>query len=109
MLEKIPIEVNKEMIFNRYPWANPINLELSDSEKEFFCDPVPWSFNKPQLKMIYVMLGVVEDWYISRGLLVEVRIFDFKEVQGHIFVEMICGNHEVEQIFDEFSTANFGY
>lgn len=108
MLE-VPKEITKEIIFSRYPWSKPINLELADDEQEFFCDPTPWTFNPPQLKMIYVMLGEVEECYVKRDLPVQVKIFEIKEVMGHIFVEMICGNSEVEQIFEKFRNINLSY
>ncbi|MGJ9382852.1 hypothetical protein [Salipaludibacillus sp. CF4.18] len=108
MLEQIPSIITESVIRLRFPWVNPISAEFSDSEQEYFCEPVPWSFNKPQLKMFYVLLAEVEEWYIDRGLPVEVKIYDLREVQGHIFIEAICDYEEVSDIIEKYRTIYMG-
>lgn len=102
-------ELTQKGIYNRFPWAKPVNLEFSDFEKEFFYDITPWSFNQTQLKLIYTMLEEVENWFIlKQHKHIEVIIMEYKEVQGHIFVEKICRFPEVDNIFVKYRAIYAG-
>jgi hypothetical protein len=47
------MQITQDRIYNRFPWAKPVDLEIDIPDEGFFCDLTPWSFNQAQLKMIY--------------------------------------------------------
>lgn len=103
------MQISQEVIFNRFPWARPVDLEIADSvEGVYFCDVMPWTFNQAQLKLIHTMLGEIEHWYLLRNMPIEVVIVEYKEVQGHVFVEKVCGFPEVDDIFEKYRAIYLG-
>lgn len=103
------MQISQEVFFNRFPWAKPVDLEIDDSvEGVYFCDVMPWTFNQAQLKLIHTMLEEIEHWYLLRHKPIELVIVEFKEVQGHVFVEKICGFSEVDDIFEKYRAIYLG-
>lgn len=102
------MQISQEVIYNRFPWAKPVNVEFDDSDEGFFYDVIPWTFNQTQLKLIHTMLEEVESWFLLRNKSIEVVIFEFKEVQGHVCVEKICGFPEVDDIFEKYRALYLG-
>jgi hypothetical protein len=102
------MQITQDSIYNRFHWARPVDLEIDDSDEGFFCDVMPWSFNHAQLEMIHTMLEQVESWFFSHNKPIEIIIFEFKEVQGHVFVEKICGFPEVNDIFEKYRAKYLG-
>ncbi|UGB29973.1 hypothetical protein [Metabacillus sp. B2-18] len=54
------------------------------------------------------MLEEVENWYLLSNKPIEVAIVEFKEVQGHVFVEKKCGFPEVDYIFEKYRAIYLG-
>lgn len=102
------MEITQEDIYNRFHWARPVNLDVDDSDEGFFCDTMQWSFNRAQLKLIHTMLEEVESWYLLRNKSIEIVIVEFKEVQGHVIVQKICGFPEVDDIFEKYQAIYLG-
>lgn len=96
------VQFTQESIYNRFPWAKPVDLVLDNSNEGFFCDTLPWSFNQKQLKTIYTMLAEVEQWFVIKNKPIEIIIVEFKEIQGHVVVEKICGYPEIDAIFEKY-------
>lgn len=101
------MQITQKAIYNRYQWARAVDLEIN-SDDGFFCEVMPWYFNQAQLKLIHSMLEEVENWYLLRNKPIEVVITEFKEVQGHVFVEKICGFPEVDDIFEKYRAIYLG-
>jgi hypothetical protein len=104
---KIFMQITQNSIYDEFPWVRPVDLDF-DSEEGFFCDITSWSFNQAQLNSIHLMLKEVENWYLLRNKPIEIVIIDFKEVQGHVFVEKICGFPEVGDIFEKYRAIYLG-
>ncbi|MGR6904597.1 hypothetical protein [Lysinibacillus sp. BSL11] len=102
------MQITQESIHNRFHWARPVDLVIDDSDEGFFSDVMPWSFNQAQLNLIHAMLEEVEAWYLLRNKPIEVVIVEIKEVQGHVFVEKICGVPEVDDIFEKHRAIYLG-
>ncbi|MFG6497272.1 hypothetical protein P8610_18055 [Fictibacillus sp. UD] len=102
------MQITQESMFKRFPWAKPVIIELSDSDEGFFCDVIPWTYNRAQLNLIHTMLEEIENWFSLYNKPIEVTIFEFKEVQGHVFVEKICGFSEIEDIFRKYQIIYLG-
>lgn len=100
-------EITKEAIFNQFKWSQEVSVDIDDSEEGFY-EIAPWSFNQAQLDLIYRMLEEVETWFISRSKSIDVIVFEFKEIQGHVFVEKICGVPEVDDIFEKYRAIYLG-
>lgn len=105
---KVLMQITQESIYNRFPWARPVNIENDDPDEGFFYDVMSWSFNQSQLKLIHTILEEVENWYLFRDMPIKVVIVEFKEVQGHVFIEKICGVPEVDDIFEKYRAIYLG-
>jgi hypothetical protein len=54
------------------------------------------------------MLEEVENWYLLRNKNIEIIMIEFKEVQGQVFAEKICGVPEVDDIFEKYRAIYLG-
>lgn len=99
---KVFMQITQASIYNRFNWARAVDLEIDDSDEGFFSDVNPWTFNQAQLKLIHSMLEEIENWYLLRNKPIEIVIVEFKEFQGHVIVEKICGFPEVDDIFEKY-------
>ena len=91
-------------LYKRFNWARPVVPELTVQEKTegYFCDPKPWTFEEPVLRLIEQMFIEIEEYFSKRNKPVEIAIYEISELFGELQVEMYCGNADVEQIVNKF-------
>jgi len=92
-------------LHTRFPWSKPVVPELSEKDKAegYFCDPLPWDFEEPVLRLIEQMLTEIESYFTNRNEPVEIAIFGIQEIYGELHVEMYSSNTEVYEIVRKYN------
>ncbi|WP_080833702.1 hypothetical protein [Cohnella massiliensis] len=92
-------------LHDRFPWSKPVVPALSDQDKAdgYFCDPQPWDFAEPVLKLIEQMFLEIESYFANRNEPVEIAIYGMQELFGELQVEMYCPHADVYAIVRRYT------
>jgi hypothetical protein len=93
--------LTEELIYQKYPWANPVQPDVN-AEEGYFCDNKPWEFNQGVLTLIDSMLGEIEQWFTSKNMPIEITIYEIVNVFDRLEVRVFCGYEQVHTILKKY-------
>lgn len=92
-------------LHERFPWSKPVVPALTDQEKAdgYFCDPQPWEFAEPVMRLIEEMLLEIEEYFAGKGVPAELAIYQIIELFGELHVEMFSPYQDVYGIVQKYT------
>ncbi|MEK5165857.1 hypothetical protein NYE69_26405 [Paenibacillus sp. FSL R5-0527] len=96
--------ISESDLHTRFPWSKPVSPLLTDHEKSegYFCDPIPWNFDEPVLRLIEQMFTEIEAYFFKKNQPVEIAIYGMHELFGELQVEMYSPHPEVYRIVKKY-------